>query len=199
VSLKDQLLKAGLVSKKDARRAGQEKRKERKKKQGQRRKKSALRAEEEARQRAAAAKASEERIRARKEQTAVREERELTQRIRQIVLGNRMGGRGPVPFHHKGLDGRTLHRLELTEKMGWNLRCGKLAIAALPEPGGAMSYHVVTVRAADKLAELDPTLVVFRVSDTTGISAPEEGFLSREWEPSLTPHRVAQPGRVSRG
>jgi len=192
MSLRDQLLKAGLVSKKDVRRAGQEKRKERKKHQGERKKKSELRAEEAAQRRAEEKAALEERLQARQEREVVREEVERAQRIRQIVLGNRMGGRGPVPFHHKGRDGRTLHRLEVTERLAWSLRCGKLAVAALPEPDGTASYHVVTTRAADKLAEFAPELVVFRVIDTTGISAPEERFLSREWETSLVPHRVEE-------
>ena len=189
MSLRDQLLKAGLASKKDVRRANQELRSERKHDQGHREKKRDVEAAEAAERAAAEEQALKERAAARHDREAVREEHDREHRIRQIVLKNRLGGKGSVPFFHKTADGRHLHRLDVNDRMAFGLRCGELAVAALPEPDGT-SYHVIRLKAADKLAEIAPETVVFRVTDTAGISRPEEQFHERLWDATLRPRRI---------
>lgn len=189
LSLRDQLLKAGLVSKKDVDKANRDKKAERKRKQGHRKRKGQARAEAEAARQAALEAELLAKAEARKERDEAREVHERVHRIRQIILGNRMGAKGPLPFHVHSLDGRHLHRLQLPERVAFGLRCGELAVAALQDDDEAR-YYVIPRRAADKLADLAPEHLVFRVTDTHGISAPEEQFLQREWEPSLRPHKV---------
>lgn len=188
MSLRDQLLKAGLANKKDARRVDLEKKQKQKAEQGQREKARVL-AEKQAREAAEQAEQAErERLLTRKQREQERSEVERALQIRQIITANRMGARGTTRFYFKDLDGKRVHRLMLPEAIAFKLRCGMLAIAALPGP--EPTYHIVNKRAADRLADLAPELLVFRVLDTKGISRPEEDFLHQQWEPSLRPHRV---------
>lgn len=190
MSLRDQLLKAGLVSEKDARKADREKKQQRRQQQGHKKKQRALKAEEEAR---AKAEREAELARTLEERRRHEEERERVERenrVRQLVHGNRMGARGPYRFHFR--DGVRIESLAVSEKMAWKLRCGECAIAVDPDQPGR--YHVITARAAEKLEILAPEVVLFHVTDTTGISEPDEAFLEKEWEPSLTPRRARGPG-----
>ncbi len=183
MSLRDQLLKAGIASKKEARRADREKKEARKKAQATRRKKREVQAEEAARLEAEREAARAEALAERRRVEAEREAAERENRIRQLVRGNRLGARGPVIFHFVGRDGRRVHRLSVNDRIAWQLRCGEVAIAA--DPDTEDDYVVIPARAAEKLEAVAPELVVFRVTDTRGISAPEEAFLERQWEPTL--------------
>ncbi len=191
MSLRDQLLKAGLASKKDVRRTNQELKEERRTEQASRKRKAALRAEE-----AAARALAEDELKHKAEERRAREEAreadERVHRVRQMLQANRMGAKGRVPFHVRSLDGRRVHRLQVPERVAFGLRCGELAVGAFAEPGAEAEYYIIPSRTATKLASLAPEHLVFHVVDTQGISAPEEGFLTAEWEPSLKPHRLPQ-------
>jgi len=190
VSLRDQLLKAGLASKKDVRRVNQELKAERKQDQGHRDKKREVVAAEEAAKKAAEEQALREKVAARKAHEANQEAHDKVHRVRQIVLGNRLGAKGGHPFFHKCLDGRRVNRFYVSDRTAFALRCGDLAIAGLVEPDGTETYHLLRRDAAHKLAAIAPEAVVFLVDDTTGISKPEEQFLERPWDASLKPHRA---------
>ena len=190
MSLRDQLLKAGLASKKDVRRVNQELKAERKQEQGHRDKKRDVTAAEEAARREAEEQALRDKVAARKAHEAQQEAHDKVHRVRQIVERNRLGGKGPLPFFVKGLDGRRLHRLNVSDRTAFGLRCGDLGVAGLSELDGSESYHIVRRDAAHKLAEIAPEALVFLVDDTAGISKPEEQFLEKPWDPSLKPHRV---------
>lgn len=190
MSLRDQLLKAGIASKKDVRRVNQELKAERKQEQGHRDKKRVLTAAEEAARREAEEQALRDKAAARKEREAAQEVHERAHRIRQIVQQNRLAGKGPLPFFHRALDGRRLNRLNVSDRTAFGLRCGDIGVAGLVEPDGTESYHLLRRAAAQKLAEIAPEAVVFLVDDTAGISRPEEQFIERPWDPSLRPHRL---------
>lgn len=195
MSLRDQLMAKGLVSKKRARSIDRELKQDRKKKQSQRRKKKQVEREQQA-----AAEAAQEAERARR--AALRraaEEAEaaarLATRIRTIVLGNRVHSRGKQAYRFRAVDGRTVLRMHISERVAWKLRAGEAAIAAMERTlGGDLDYHVISAGAARELLDLAPRRVVHFVQDTEGISAPEERFLEPDWEISLVPHRVGGPG-----
>ena len=190
MSLRDQLLAKGLVSKKRARSLDREAKRDRKKKQANRQKKKAVEAEAAARA-AAAERARVERVKAAR--IAARKAQEVVDRqarIRSLILGNRIPGRGRVPYFHRGVDGRTLNRLQLPEAVAGWLRAGKAGVVVLDHPGQEPEYVVVNAGAARELLELAPSLVLAFVTNTEGISQPDEAFLERDWEPSLAAHRV---------
>ena len=123
-----------------------------------------------------------------------RERLERRERVRQTVRDNQVRARGNVVFHFKKLNSNRIGRLKTSEGVARRLRAGEAGIAALPPPLGrdeeAEDYHVVGIKAVRKLEVIAPEFLVFYVSDTTGISSPEERFLEQEWEISLTPRRV---------
>lgn len=191
MSLRDQLLAKGLVSKKRAKHIDRELKQERKKKQSSRKKKKHLE-----RERQAAIEAERQAELARKQElrrkaNEAREAAHLATRVRSLVLGNRIASRGTVPYWHRTVGGRELRRLSISEKVAWKLRAGEAAIAAIEKGiAGDVDYHVISASAARELLELAPERVVTFVRDTTGISQPDEAFLDADWEISLRPHRV---------
>lgn len=190
-SLRDQLLAKGLASKKDARRVERELKDQRKHDQGHKKRARELEAEQEAGRRAAEAEAQRQRLEERRRREAEREAREQAQRIRQIVAGNAIRSRGPFRIHFRKLDGRTLGRMEVSERVAWALRAGDAAIAGLADEREE-DYVVISARGAERLSEIAPASVVFWTRDTAGLSAPEECLWKPEWEISLAPHRVAE-------
>lgn len=197
MSLRDQLVAKGIVSKKDARRVNQELREQRKQDQGARdRKKHLERARADA-EKAEREEALQRRLIERKAREGVREAHELVHRVRQIVLANRLGVRGPIRFFHKRRDTARLGFLQVNEAIGRKLRAGEVSIAELDE-GDAASWHVIPRRAAEKLAELEPDRLVFHVTDTAGISAASEAFWPKDWESDIGPHRLADGERWPR-
>jgi uncharacterized protein YaiL (DUF2058 family) len=198
VSLRDQLIAKGLVSKKRADEVNRELKAERKAKQAARARKhdeeAAARAAEEA-ERAA----REQARRAAKEATAA--ERDVVERanqVRQIVLGNRLGGRGRVPFAHRQLGTDRIAVLHLPESLVRDLRAGRAAVAAARHVDGSVTHHIVNERAARRLAELAPEMLVTYTPGKRGLDDPSEGLLQRAWEASLGPHRVPSGADLQR-
>ena len=193
MSLRDQLMKKGLASKADGRRANRDLKKKRKGKQSNRKRKGeeariqAQKERKEQEQRATA------RALERRDSEQKRAVSEAVTRVRQIISGNRLGSKGPVVFFHKKMNTAALGRLQVSERVAWSLRCGDAAIAALEE-GDHIQYVVVTRRGAERLSAVSSKHVVFWTQDTHGISSPEEHFLKRDWEPTLGPHRVKEIG-----
>jgi uncharacterized protein YaiL (DUF2058 family) len=112
------------------------------------------------------------------------------EQIRQIITGNRIRARGPVRYHHRALDGRTIERISTSERVAWKLRCGEAAIAAQIGPAGEVEYVVISARAAKRLQELAPERVVSFVTDASGLGDDAEAFLVPDWDISLAPHRA---------
>ena len=113
-------------------------------------------------------------------------------RVRNLVLGNQIAvRRGDVTFHHRATDGRRILRMQLPAAIAQRLRGGELAIVL--SPVGVDQYVVVRREAADHLVELAPQMVVFVVTDRTGVSSepalalhqadPEPSLRARRWRP----------------
>jgi len=196
MSLRDQLLAKGLVSSKRAKRLDREQREERKKEQGSRHSKRELEAAAAERERAEREAREARRQRDRAEYAEQRARMERALQIRNTILGNRLRGSGPVPFHHRELDGPRILRMHVSERLAHALRAGDAAIVAHHD-GHEVEYVVVTRRAAEKLSELAPRLVVSWVRDPTGIGDPDHAFADRGWEPSLRARR-ATPADLQR-
>jgi uncharacterized protein YaiL (DUF2058 family) len=190
MSLRDQLLAKGLVSKKDADRVNRELREQRKAAQGSREAKAEQERAEKQRAEAEAAAKRAAHEAARKAHAEAQAAHEAVYRVRQIVLGNRMAARGPVPFHHRVHDGARIGRLQVKEELARDLRNGDAAIASLTKEAGGFDYVVVTRRAAEKLAELAPERLLHWSRDAGHLGDPSESLLLRTWESQLGPHRV---------
>lgn len=187
MSLRDQLLAKGLVSKKQASKVNRELKKKRKQKQSKRDKRRDVEALESKQQAEARDAKQAERVEARQQREAARDVHEQRVRALQIVEGNQIRHQGRTHFHFKRVCGRRIGRLEVSEKVAWMLRCGEAAIA-VPDVD-TESYVVITGKAASKLKSVSPQNVVFFTENTKGISEPDEAFLVRRWDMSLKPHR----------
>ncbi len=191
MSLRDQLLAKGLVSKKRAKQIDRELKSARKQKQSSRKKKKVLEREARALEDEQRAAVSEQRRRSRQAARAANEEAQRITQIRSLILSNRVSGRGPVPYFHRTVQQGRLAKMQVSPQIAWKLRAGEAAIVALRrgQLGEDVEYFVVHAPAARKLLELSPGHVMTFVQDTTGISGPDERFLEKDWEPSLVPHR----------
>jgi uncharacterized protein YaiL (DUF2058 family) len=191
VSLRDLFASVGLVSKKDVQRVNRELEKERRVEQGTKRPQAELdreAAEREAAERAAleAAQRAE-----RDEREARREAVERELRVKNLLTANTIRPGSGQPFWHKGYQSKEILRMEVSSGVAYQLRCGEASIAAAAKPGW-VDYVILPRKAAQKLLELAPELVVFHVEDTAGISEPDNKFHSRGWETDLTPRRATQ-------
>lgn len=190
MSLRDQLLAKGLVNKKDARRVERELKEERRQAQATRRPAAEVEAERRAAQQAAEESERRRKIEERRRREAERAEREQHERVRQLIRGNQVRSRGLVRFFHRTQHPTRLGRILVSEHVAWKLRCGECAIVARSEPGRETDYVVVSARAAQRLEEIAPGIVVCWVRDTRGLSDPDQGLWKPEWEISLKPHRA---------
>jgi uncharacterized protein YaiL (DUF2058 family) len=196
VSLRDQLLAKGLVSKKRARALDRESKKERRRKQGSKKKRRQLEAEAEA-EAASAAEAHESRMRQRREAAQAHEAHEHRFRVRDIVRNNRLAVRGPIPFHFRipGTDRVGTMFVSLTAAR--ELRVGRAAIAGFQELDDAWTWMVVAARAAQKLETVEPGALGHWVTDNSHLTDPSEGLLQRTWESQLGPHRVRDEAELA--
>lgn len=160
MSLRDSLLKAGLVSKKDTQRVEQQLRQEQKQAQAHQQSK----AEREKREAAEA-----ERIRKEKEEELIRRRREAREReeqalrlmsSRQILRSHRVRFRpGPQKFWFKSPKVPEIWRLDLSERSAYELRCGGLAIFWCDDQ--SPEVLLVDRDAAGRVRKLRPELCLF--------------------------------------
>lgn len=172
-SLQDQLLKSGLVSKKQANQVRQEKRKQVKQ---QRTRKGG--APDEARlqtQRAQAQKRQRDRELNEQRQRAVQEQ-SAAARVRQLVESNRVDrGEGDKPFQF--VDGTLVRKLYVKAAQRQDLSRGVLAVVRLDD-----SYELVPAATALRIGETDPALVVVlntsakQRDEASGEEDPYAGF-----------------------
>ncbi len=189
MSLRDQLVAKGLASKKQARDTNRALKKDRKSRQGSKDRKAARRAEAEAAAAEAQAQAEAARVAARDADRAAREAHEHVYRVRQIIEAHRLGGRGPIPFHHR-IAGRTvLGRLSLREAIVRDIRLGRAAVAGYTDDAGEPVVRIVGRKAILRLREIAPE-ALWHVVDEPRLDDRSEDPLRKDWEPSVRPHRV---------
>ena len=187
-SLRDQLLKKGLVDKKRKRRIERELREERKQTQGARLSKRELETEAEQAEQAHRESVAAERAERRQVQREKAEAMQRRLRARNLVLGNRVAsGRGQRFFYPK-TDGR-IGEIEVSSGIAFQLRCGEAALAEL-EDGPIEQVFVVRRRAALALREIAPHCVRFFVTEPEGLDAPDLAFHRRDWPVELGPHKA---------
>ncbi|MCB9765269.1 MAG: DUF2058 family protein [Alphaproteobacteria bacterium] len=190
MSLRDALLQAGVVSKKQVNKANRDLKKARKAEQGHREKKSVLRAREQEEARARADTRREERLEARRRLRDLQEAQARTHRVRQLVRHHGVTGtRGaPIRFHHRALQGDTLHCMELPLSLARGLADGRNGIAALVQPYlDDTEYYVVPRHVAERIAEVDPGAIIL-LNDERPDDDPAAGFIDdfvprTPWDP----------------
>lgn len=177
MSLRDSLLKAGVVSQKDVRRVNQEQEAERKKAKAERegreeRERKEAEEAKRAREEANAAIIAARRAREREEElAAVR--RRVSHLIRDYQLRTRGGNQ---PFWHRAPDGLHIHKLMMNDRMAWELMTGRIAISWMGEPADP-SYLLLPREVALRILELEPGRVLFFNPEPAPRDDPSERLL----------------------
>jgi uncharacterized protein YaiL (DUF2058 family) len=159
-NLREKLLKAGLVSEKQANEAAREKRPP---KQQHRAREEQLSAEEQQRRDAFAAHEAEQAEERRKEAAKVAEARmqsERARRLRQLVESNRLSNqdkKGEITFHYVRRSGK-IGRLDVSAELQQKLESGA---AAVVEDPSSPDCAVVMAEAAKRIYEVDPHAIRF--------------------------------------
>ncbi|MEL6349814.1 MAG: DUF2058 family protein [Myxococcota bacterium] len=176
--MKDQLLKAGLVSKKQVRKHNQKARKARKKKQSQRESKAVIEAREKAQTRARREQQQQQRLEARRARERAKEQAEARRRVDQILNAHRVRFRsGTQPFWHPSPDRRFLFRLDLPERVAHDVHIGKLGVS-WRGPADADDPDVVLIprEIVERIQRIDPDRILFH--NDAKPSAPEDALFS---------------------
>lgn len=193
MSLRDAMLKAGVVDKKKVRDTERALKESRRQEQGHRE----ARALVEAREAALLAAEREEDQRRQREERARRESEQAAAegalRVRHLLRHHRLRvGSGMVRFHHRAADGPTLVAWDLPRFVAEGLRDGRLAVAALREPGG-VAYALIVAEVALKVQAIRPEDLVFFNVTPPG-SDPAEALLP----PRTTPDPEATVAELRR-
>ncbi len=177
MSLRDSLLKAGVVSQKDVRRLNQTEAADRKKAKAERenREERERREAEQAkmaREEAAAQIIAARRAREREEELAAARRR-VNHLIRDYQLRTRGGNQ---PFWHRTPDGRHVHKLMMNDRMAWELVAGRIAVSWTGDPADP-SYILLPRDAVDRILELEPSRILFFNAEAPSKDDPSERLL----------------------
>ena len=161
MSLKDQLLKAGLADKRRAEQVERQKRQEAKVAAGNQVSRAEReRRDAEARERQEAERAAEM-VARRRESDARKEADRVRMQAQHLLRGHRVPWRpGPQRFWHRAPTGQEIWRLDLPESLATDLRVGRLAIAWVDDQ--SPEVLLVDPATADRVAALRPELILFR-------------------------------------
>lgn len=174
MSLRDQLLKSGLVDKKTARKTNQEMEAERKAARGERERRADVerRAEDAARQEREARQAALlDAKRARDRATELRDQqRRVSNLLRDYQVRVRGGNQ---PFWHRAADGLHVHKLLIHERLAWDLIGGVCAISWTGDPADP-SYVLIADAVARRVAALEPGRVLFHNLERPDRNDPSE-------------------------
>jgi uncharacterized protein YaiL (DUF2058 family) len=171
-NLRDKLLKAGLVSEKQAQEAARDQRQGSAKKHREREK--ALSEEEQQRREAFAAREAELAEERRKEaakQAEARMQSERARRLRQLVEIHRLREAGEVAFHYVRRNGK-VGRLGVSAETQKMLEQGAAAVVDDP---GSPDCAVVPADAAKRIYEVDPQAIRFWYGPEKPIGSPDAG------------------------
>ena len=164
MSLKDQLLQAGLVSKKQAQQAGKQQHNKRKKGQTT----EAQQAKQQAEQ-ARAEKAERDRELNRQRQQAA-EQKAIVAQIRQLIESNQVEcNDGEEAYNFT--DGSKIKRLYLNELLIGQLSRGQLAIVKLDD-----SYRLVPAKVAERIAQRDESIVLVRHDRSADVEDEDDPY-----------------------
>lgn len=167
MSLRDQLLKTGLVSEEKAKKVEGEIRKKThktKKNKALGAAEAAQRAQEQRKRQEREAVKREHDRQLNQEREAQKKQREAEARVRQIIDSNRIDEPGAdVPFYFKA-DGRCIRRVQVTPQQQKLLANGRIGIVHDHNENNIIGYWLVPRDTALKLAELAPERLVLLYS-----------------------------------
>jgi uncharacterized protein YaiL (DUF2058 family) len=162
MSLRDQLLKAGLVDKKKVRQTNRQLKNQRKQHQGDRKSKKALAREAKAAEEARAAELAAKVEAQRERQRAIREREEQSRAVQSWLRTHRVPMReGNQLFFHRSARGRVLQRCMFPESIVLELRRGRLAVAWDGPSSSVAEYVLLPDLTARRLLELAPERILF--------------------------------------
>ncbi len=197
MSLRDQLLKAGVADKKKVDKVNRDLKKQRKQEQAQRERQSVLEARE---QQARDAAEAERRARIAEDRARIARLRELQARqrlVRDIVSTYRLVERsGPVSFWHRAPNGRTLLRLRLPESWADDLRVGRLAIVWTGPSTQVFDISVVPAHAATRIAAHEPARILFQNPGPPEVDDPAEALYGAFGEAAAATVPPPRPGAI---
>ncbi len=163
-SLRDQLLKAGLVNEKQAKKAKQEKRKQAKQ---QRKSKTAALSDTQLRAQQALAEKAERDRRLNRERQQASEQKAREAQIKQLIETNRLPIKdSEIPFHFE--DGKKIKRIYVSDPIREQLAGGRLVIVKADS-----QYEVVPVAVAEKIRARDEQRVIFCNEPQSGEDADD--------------------------
>jgi uncharacterized protein YaiL (DUF2058 family) len=182
MSLRDQLMKAGVVSRKQKQAAERELKRKRKQQQAQRASKRDLERQEREELERKHAEAIQAKLAQRRESRASQEAGARRLRANQIVEHHALrAAPGPQRFWHHTPGGVLLNRLDLPRKLATELRLGRLAVV-WSESFGEPSYRVVTRDVALRLRSILPERVLFLNEQPPDPDDPAERLLEPQGE-----------------
>jgi uncharacterized protein YaiL (DUF2058 family) len=202
MSLRDQLLKAGIVDKKKVQETNRQLKAERKVAAGHRESRDDRDAREAAEAAARAAQAAAEAERRRAERKLREAEREIADRKR--LIGNLLRAhrlpekRGNQPFFHCGADGIAVNRLMLPESQAWDLRRGRLAVAWCGERPSDPQYALISREAAERVLRIDGGRILFFNEVPPAFDDPTEDLYAAPTAPPDWRARVATVADLAR-
>ncbi len=174
MSLRDELLKAGLVASDQAKKLESDGRKQ----EHQRKKSKALAAEEAARQaevhRQAEAEAARKREQDRqrnREREVEKQRRELAARARQLIDGHRLN-EPEAEILYNFPDGRSIRAVRVTPSQRKALALGRLAIVRGDR--NEFDFPLIPREVAQKLLEFAPERVVLLYPESSGVEADDD-------------------------
>jgi hypothetical protein len=180
MSLRDQLLKAGLVDKKQVHKANRKLKKSRRKEQSTRERKTTTESREAELRAAQTALKKEERRARRRVSDDLHDRENLTRLVGNLI---RSYGR-PMPmgrhvFFYKMPDGRRLQRALVPLETAMDLRSGKLAIA-WTGPEDEPDFLLLPPDIAQRILNPEPHRILFFNAETPGSSDPSERLAQLE-------------------
>jgi uncharacterized protein YaiL (DUF2058 family) len=159
----DELFKAGLLSKKDLRKAKQQAKKQKKQNQGNRKKKKHIQTEQKAKHQHEKQTEYAEKVQERKSRENIQNRKEVQLQLQNLLRQNQIAiNKDNLFFWHPSANRKFVHKLYVSERIAVDLRAGKLGIAVL----GSLSaddpiYIVVSRNTVKKVLELEPDRIVF--------------------------------------
>ncbi|MCB9778463.1 MAG: DUF2058 family protein [Alphaproteobacteria bacterium] len=180
MSLRDQLLKAGLADKKKAGKLARDEKKARKQAQGHKEKKKVVEAREQAARDAAADAAADARRDAARARREAQDARDRVRTVQNLLRDYRLRLRpGNHRFFFRSPDGRLALRLDLSPSVAFDLRAGRLAIGWHGDPAEP-DIVVVPRDTAERVARLEPARLLFFNQTPPDPDDPAERLLGDE-------------------
>ena len=160
MSLRDQLLKAGLVSEEQVKKTEAEAKKSKHKKNKNRvlaAEDASRKAEEKRKREAEQAEKREQDRQLNEKREAVKRRRENAARIKQLLENNRVNdAKAEIPYNFQA--GKSIRKVRVTNKQQTHLALGRLGIVR--NPYDEFDFPIVPRDTAEKLGEIDAALVL---------------------------------------